>query len=177
MNTIGSRIKEERVKLGLSQNAFAELGDMKKLSQVKYESGERTPDANYLSKIAEHGVDANYIITGQRLDSDTPAATNPNYAGSTEEKSSYVISIINSAMYKLHLNDCEDVFKPTRQRVLVDAALNYQMDEREMIWFIKSALVFATGRVPTQRSDNPENKDDIKNALDELKESGPGSFF
>ena len=39
---------------------------MKKLAQSNYEGGTRSPDAEYLSKIAGAGVDIAYVLTGRR---------------------------------------------------------------------------------------------------------------
>lgn len=60
------RLKEERVRLGMSQTAFGELGGVKVLAQRNYETGKRSPDANYLEKLAENGVDVLYVVTGKR---------------------------------------------------------------------------------------------------------------
>lgn len=62
--SIGSRLKAERERLGLSQLAFGELGGVKKLAQLNYEKGDRFPDAQYLAALAKFGVDVQYIVTG-----------------------------------------------------------------------------------------------------------------
>lgn len=67
MNTSGDRLRGERIKLGLSQEAFAARGGVKKLAQINYEQGRRQPDAEYLRRIAEIGADVAYILTGQKL--------------------------------------------------------------------------------------------------------------
>lgn len=66
MSTIGERLKEERERLGLSQPAFAALGGAGKHSQINYEANRRSPDGEYLSAVAKHGVDVLYVLTGQR---------------------------------------------------------------------------------------------------------------
>ena len=63
---ISDRLREEREKLRLSQTAIAEIGGVQKRAQINYESGERSPDANYLAAIAAAGADVRYILTGQR---------------------------------------------------------------------------------------------------------------
>ncbi|MGH8816402.1 MAG: helix-turn-helix domain-containing protein [Achromobacter pestifer] len=60
------RLKEERVRLGMSQTAFGELGGVKVLAQRNYETGKRSPDANYLEKLSVNGVDVLYVVTGKR---------------------------------------------------------------------------------------------------------------
>ena len=66
MSTIGERLREERERLGLSQPAFAALGGAGKHSQINYEADRRSPDGQYLSAVAAHGVDVLYVLTGQR---------------------------------------------------------------------------------------------------------------
>jgi transcriptional regulator with XRE-family HTH domain len=66
MGTIGSRLREERERLKLSQPAFGELGGVQKQAQLKYEKDDRSPDATYLSAIAMAGADVLYILTGIR---------------------------------------------------------------------------------------------------------------
>lgn len=67
MSAIGSRIREERERLGLSQEAFGEFGGVKKLAQLNYEKGKRSPTGDYFELLRQHNeVDVNYIVTGMR---------------------------------------------------------------------------------------------------------------
>ncbi|MDE2599028.1 MAG: helix-turn-helix transcriptional regulator [Rhodocyclaceae bacterium] len=66
MSTLGSRLREERKRLGLLQPAFAELGGVKRVTQHLYEQDERVPDANYLLQMHAHGVDVTYVLLGTR---------------------------------------------------------------------------------------------------------------
>jgi transcriptional regulator with XRE-family HTH domain len=50
----------------MTQQKFAEVAGISRKSQVNYENGERTPDAEYLAAIAKEGVDVGYIVTGVR---------------------------------------------------------------------------------------------------------------
>lgn len=61
--TIGDRIREERERLGLSQ---ADFYGGEKSSQIRYEKGTRSPDADYLQRVADVGADVQYIVTGRR---------------------------------------------------------------------------------------------------------------
>ncbi|RLM12849.1 helix-turn-helix domain-containing protein [Gibbsiella quercinecans] len=63
---IGRRLKEVRERLDLSQEAFGEIGGVKKLAQLKYEKGDRVPDADYLARLSNAGIDILYIISGVR---------------------------------------------------------------------------------------------------------------
>lgn len=66
---IGLRLKEERERMGLSQVAMGEIANVKKLTQLNYEKGERFPDALYLSTLANFGLDVQYVVTGIRTTS------------------------------------------------------------------------------------------------------------
>ncbi len=64
--SIGARLKEERLRLKLSQEAFGALGGVAKIAQFNYEKDKRRPDAEYLEKLFRHGVDIVYVLTGNR---------------------------------------------------------------------------------------------------------------
>lgn len=64
MKGIGLRLREERERLGLTQRAFGDIGGVEPNAQGKYESGERTPRADYLAAVAASGVDALYVLSG-----------------------------------------------------------------------------------------------------------------
>jgi len=64
LDTIGERLKSERIRLGYSQTNFANIGGVKKNAQVNYENNSRHPDAEYFAAISKIGADINYIITG-----------------------------------------------------------------------------------------------------------------
>lgn len=66
MSSIGERLREERERLGFNQTAFGAIGGVQKQAQLKYEKGERFPDAAYLDAAAKVGADVQYIITGVR---------------------------------------------------------------------------------------------------------------
>lgn len=64
------RLKEERLRLGLSQQRFAEFGGLTKQTIIKYEGDERLPDAAFLASLHTGGVDILYVVTGQRAGTD-----------------------------------------------------------------------------------------------------------
>ena len=70
MKLVGARLREERKKLGLTQQDFAALGGIASNAQAHYEAGERQPKAGYLIGIASSGVDILYVLLGKR----TPTA-------------------------------------------------------------------------------------------------------
>ncbi len=61
----GVRIKEERERLGFTQEYFAALGGVTARTQRNYELGKRVPDVAYLDAVA-NTVDIQYIVTGER---------------------------------------------------------------------------------------------------------------
>jgi transcriptional regulator with XRE-family HTH domain len=76
LSTVGSRLKEERERLGLSQIKMAELAGASKHSQIDWEADRSSPNARYLGSISTAGADVLYIITNERR-STSPAAFNP----------------------------------------------------------------------------------------------------
>lgn len=65
-HALGDRLKRERERLGLTQQQFADLVGVSRMTQGNYESGKRHPDARYLSEVSQAGVDLLYIATGKR---------------------------------------------------------------------------------------------------------------
>lgn len=90
MDTIGARLRAERKRLGLSQEAFAALADASKPSQVRYENGERYPDGQFLSRIAEHGADVLYILTGEHSAASLPRSVLQNIQQSLSGPADFV---------------------------------------------------------------------------------------
>ncbi|MGR3885621.1 helix-turn-helix domain-containing protein [Pseudomonas sp. 1152_12] len=68
--SIGSRLKAERVRLGLSQAAIGNIGGVAVNAQGRYENGIRFPRADYLANVASAGVDVLFVITGKRTQND-----------------------------------------------------------------------------------------------------------
>jgi len=60
------RLKEERIRLGMSPAEFGTLGGVQSVAQYRYEKGERKADCSYLKNIAARGVYVQYIVTGER---------------------------------------------------------------------------------------------------------------
>jgi transcriptional regulator with XRE-family HTH domain len=66
-DTFGQRLRFERIRLGMSQTAFADKGGVGKHAQIHYEKGVRFPDVRYLTAVAAAGVDVNFLIYGFRV--------------------------------------------------------------------------------------------------------------
>ena len=69
--SIGERLKEVRVAMGMSQTEFAEIAadagvpGATRQSQANYEKGRQMPSAAYLAAIAAEGADVLYVVTGR----------------------------------------------------------------------------------------------------------------
>ncbi|MFJ3468628.1 helix-turn-helix domain-containing protein [Pseudomonas sp. NPDC090203] len=66
MKDLGTRLKEERKRLGLSQQEFGAIGGVEANAQGKYENGERIPRADYLVALGKKGMDVLYVVSGER---------------------------------------------------------------------------------------------------------------
>lgn len=64
--TIGDRLTAERKRLGLNQTELAALGGIELKTQGAYENDKRSPKSDYLTAIAEAGVDVGFVLTGNR---------------------------------------------------------------------------------------------------------------
>ncbi len=64
--SVGTRLREERERMGLTQAAMGEMLGMAKHSILNYEGDKRSPDAVFMTAIAQAGADVLYILTGQR---------------------------------------------------------------------------------------------------------------
>jgi len=63
----GARLKEERERLGFSQNALATAIGVKRLAQGSYEKELTSPNVRYLADAARQGVDLFYLLLGKHL--------------------------------------------------------------------------------------------------------------
>ena len=59
----------------MNQAEFGEAGGVRKQAQSNYEQGSRIPDASYLTRLAEIGVDVQYLLTGRTSDPGTLTLT------------------------------------------------------------------------------------------------------
>jgi|GEM_PF-728960 len=65
-SAIGERLREERERVGISQTELGKIGGVVKKTQIDYEKGASAPNASYLAKVDEAGVDVLYVVTGRR---------------------------------------------------------------------------------------------------------------
>lgn len=64
MEGLGSRLREERERIGHNQTVFADLAGSSRRTQAAYEAGSGSPNVDYLSAISDAGADVLYILTG-----------------------------------------------------------------------------------------------------------------
>lgn len=65
-DTFHGRLRKTRKTLGLTQDIFCEKMKISKPTLVRYESGDRKPDSDFLSVLADaFNVDMNWLITGK----------------------------------------------------------------------------------------------------------------
>ena len=63
--TLGTRLRQERARLSLTQDQFAALGGVARLAQSKYENDQHSPSADYLQRLLLAKVDVLYVLSGQ----------------------------------------------------------------------------------------------------------------
>ena len=68
--SFGTRLAEERKRLGLKQAEFADLVGTDVPKQSLYENDRRELRADYLARLADAKVDIVYILTGRRSEGD-----------------------------------------------------------------------------------------------------------
>lgn len=64
VSEFGARLRQERERLGLTLGDFSLLGEVNRMTQMRYESGTSSPTVDYLHKIGTHGVDSMFLMTG-----------------------------------------------------------------------------------------------------------------
>lgn len=84
MSNSGERLRQERMRLDMSQEEFGAAGGVKKVAQSNYETGKRFPDSQYLEKVAALGVDIRYVVTGIRSDNSMVELSRSDRSGVAE---------------------------------------------------------------------------------------------
>lgn len=67
MTEIGTRIEEEKIRLGLKSSEVCTALDIHANTYRNYELGKRDMPISLLTKLWDAGFDAMYILTGQRI--------------------------------------------------------------------------------------------------------------
>jgi transcriptional regulator with XRE-family HTH domain len=104
---ISDRLKEERMRLGKSQTAFAALAGVTKSAQIKWESGTSSfPTAPALAAFAEAGADVLYILSGKRTP-DSPEALVKKIDSQVDEYERYLLDPISNKLADQSDDDAE----------------------------------------------------------------------
>lgn len=62
-NTIADRLRDLRAQKGVNQDIAAEACDMSRVALARYETGQRVPRAEYVSRLADYyGVTVDFLI-------------------------------------------------------------------------------------------------------------------
>lgn len=64
MSEFSLRLRQERERLGLTLQEFGALGQVNRMTQMRYESGVSSPTVEYLGLVGEHDVDIVFLVTG-----------------------------------------------------------------------------------------------------------------
>lgn len=62
LEAFARRLREERIRLGLTQRELAQIGGVRRGSQILYEKGAHPPTVEYLMRIADAGVEISHLI-------------------------------------------------------------------------------------------------------------------
>lgn len=76
---IGGRLKAERQRIGVAPTEFATLCGVSRTTQFNYEAGDRAPDADYLQRAHEAGIDVQYVVTGNKAECREDFVVVPQY--------------------------------------------------------------------------------------------------
>lgn len=128
------RIKEERLRLGLTQEEVAEKCGIRRQQWIRYEKGTSDLDGKVLRNFISLGADATYILTGLRQDSQAQALFRTN-------------------MLAPYWRDGEKVPEDERLQLALDAEVNrrVQQERRELALLRSREAV----RAVVQEIDNP----------------------
>ncbi len=66
-NSLSMRLKEERKRLGMTQQEIADKVSITRETWSRYESAKIAPGSEVLLNLVNLGVDTNYILTGDRI--------------------------------------------------------------------------------------------------------------
>ena len=71
MSTFGTRLKNERNRLGMTQPELAAIGGVQKNAQSLYEKDANPVTSDYLEKVAKVGIDIHFLFYGEYSDKAT----------------------------------------------------------------------------------------------------------
>jgi transcriptional regulator with XRE-family HTH domain len=150
---VGARLREERMRLGLTQGEFAALGGLEQRAQLNYESGVRSPDANYLGALKPIGVDVVYVLTGQRS-TEVLADEESELIGSYRQLNgpgrAAVRSLVQTCLESSGLNSTGEPASPQKSRVKRLASNRFAEIDQQAAETVRKA-VEAVGTIRSKR--------------------------
>lgn len=94
---VGERLRAERERLGLSQDALGKAGGINRQTQLRYETGINSPSLAYLHALAPLGVDVGFVATGMPTEvQDDEARLFALYRTATPELRAAALSVLAS---------------------------------------------------------------------------------
>lgn len=91
-NSLSMRLKEERKRLGMTQQEIADKVSITRETWSRYESAKIAPGSEVLLKLVSLGVDTNYILTGDRIIS-IDSLNRSSVVTTAEETGNYKVGI------------------------------------------------------------------------------------
>lgn len=91
--TFGSRLREERLRVGISQVEAANACGVSREMWGRYERGIGSPGADVIARMAELGIDTHYAVTGEKSSGNSDSAR-----GSFDDVLASLRSATNQAM-------------------------------------------------------------------------------
>jgi len=149
----GSRLKEERIRIGKKSKELAELGGVTPKTQGLYERDDesaRDPDGEYFNRIAESGIDVQYVITSIKAKPVVPMFDTDGkeieLGDFTAEEFSSAMLLVLDAADEMNLN----IRKP-QIMVLTEHALEQACTKDELKAWIKTTYAMAGVELPDEK--------------------------
>lgn len=100
--TLGVRLKEERKRLGYTQEELSALCETNKRQQIKYEKDVQAPGSGYLALACGAGLDVAYVLAGTRAGELSPqeSALLAAYRNASEELQNAALALLGSRLAK-----------------------------------------------------------------------------
>lgn len=123
----GVRLKEERNRLGFTQEELAKLIDIKPLTLLQYEKGNSSPTMKLVYRLRELGFNVNYMVNGE----DTGSIVDVNKISASMLEKSLEMSekIISSSLKNVPLSATQ---KLKLQLLIIDQLSSGDAKEKDL---------------------------------------------
>ena len=123
----GVRLKEERNRLGFTQEELAKLIDIKPLTLLQYEKGNSSPTMKLVYRLRDLGFNVNYMVNGE----DTGSIVDVNKISATMLEKSLEMSekIISSSLKNVPLSATQ---KLKLQLLIIDQLSSIDAKEKDI---------------------------------------------